>query len=268
MQLGWVSDLTSRVVNSLNITHYPALLVITHDYERNETVVSRYPGREFTQEQYSEIRDYLEQFALSEPRNDQMYISMKMPQDRGIQVADSKPDYERILDRAEGLMLVSKTTAEPRALHKYREKFGRYFQYLHYNAGNETEDAYFYLEGRFLEIVSNEDGMPQIKTLDADGLLESTRMFLDKNYVIMVVREEYGHVCSLQNLPAFEGIVVCLVIEEEEYLPLSKRLEGEFDIGQIMYFDEEKEKKQVAGQQIKSVKFEELYKTLSIVNVP
>ena len=80
-------------------------------------------------------------------------------------------------------------------------------------------------------------------------------MFLEKNYVVIVMRETAGHVCAMQNLPVFEGIVFCQVVEEEEYELLSEKFETKFGLGQLMYFEENSEKKEVTGQQIQSVRY-------------
>ena len=64
MQLGYLSDLTESVVEHLNITSFPALIVLKYNFEENIHEMYRYPSRELSLDKYDEIKAFLEPLAL------------------------------------------------------------------------------------------------------------------------------------------------------------------------------------------------------------
>lgn len=64
---------------------------------------------------------------------------MKLEPDTGILVSDNSAEVEELLDRASGWVIVSVVQGEPVRLKELKAQYGRFFTYLHYLAGNETE---------------------------------------------------------------------------------------------------------------------------------
>jgi hypothetical protein len=106
--------------------------------------VYNYDGLDFSSKSYQKIKTFLEPHALQKPRNDILFHKMKMLPDEKIVITDDKAEVEEILNRANGWVIVSAVTGEPVKLKMLRERYGRFFDYLHFISGNETETLQIY----------------------------------------------------------------------------------------------------------------------------
>lgn len=62
------------------------------------------------------------------------------------------------------------------------------------------------------------------KTLKKDDLLQNMGVWMKRNYVMIVVREKYGHICSIALSSFFRGLTQCLIVNDEDYKEVSASL--------------------------------------------
>lgn len=89
--------------------------------------------------------------------------------------------------------------------------------------------------------------------------------WVKKGFVLIAVRQKYGHYCVLSQANFFRGLTQCLIIEEEEYDAVSKALNMEFNIGFACYETNEKKKDKIAGRSFNSEKYEDIFADVEYV---
>ena len=86
--MAFVSDLTETIIDHLNITSFPTLMVLKYNFADEINEIYKYPGNELTTDNYEDIKAFLEPLALREQRNDVLYHKMKAPKNKGITITD------------------------------------------------------------------------------------------------------------------------------------------------------------------------------------
>lgn len=120
------------------------------------------------------------------------------------------------MNRANGWVLVSAIKGDPIKLKMLKEMYGRFFQYMHYMSGNETEVLQVYDPEKEL-MFELPDEQLHFKSLAKDEFLQTMTAWIKKNFVIIGVRERYSHMCSIALSKFFRGLTQCLIIKEESY---------------------------------------------------
>ena len=59
MKMGFLSDLTESVVNHLNLTDFPAVLVLKYNFEQKIHELYRYPSKDLSSDHYEDIKAFL-----------------------------------------------------------------------------------------------------------------------------------------------------------------------------------------------------------------
>ena len=62
--MAWVEDLTESIINSLEVTKFPSLLVLKHNFENNKLEIFAYPSHDFSDDKADNIRRFLSSHAL------------------------------------------------------------------------------------------------------------------------------------------------------------------------------------------------------------
>ena len=57
--MGYLNDLTEKVVAHLNITSFPALIVLKYNFELNTHELHKYSGKDFSEDSYEDIKAFL-----------------------------------------------------------------------------------------------------------------------------------------------------------------------------------------------------------------
>lgn len=139
LDLGYVSDLTESIVSKMNISTFPKLLAINYNYEEQTYDIFTYKESDFSANSYLKIKEFLDQYALEEPRNDQLFTKIKIPAEKPLQSVSKRADIQKILDNANGWIIISEVKGDPVKLITLKEKYGRFFDYIHIVNDNETE---------------------------------------------------------------------------------------------------------------------------------
>jgi hypothetical protein len=92
------------------------------------------------------------------------------------------------------------------------DRYGRFFTYLHYLAGNETESLELY-DADKKTMHEMPSGDVHFKALPRDEFLQTLAVWLKKNFVIIGVREKYAHYCALSLNSFFRGLTHCLIVQ-------------------------------------------------------
>jgi hypothetical protein len=139
LDLGFVSDLTESIVSKMNITAFPKLLAVSFNYEEQTYDIFPYKESDFSANSYLKIKEFLDQHALKQPRNDQLFNKITIPAEKQLKSVSEKADIQRILDTANGWVIISEVKGEPVKLKALKEKYGRFFDYIHIINDNEAE---------------------------------------------------------------------------------------------------------------------------------
>lgn len=139
LDLGYVSDLTESIVSKMNITTFPKLLAINYNYEEQTYDIFQYKESDFSANSYLKIKEFLDQYALKEPRNDLLFTKIKIPAEKELRSVSNKADVQKMLDNANGWVIISEVKGEPVKLKGLKQKYGRFFDYIHIITENETE---------------------------------------------------------------------------------------------------------------------------------
>jgi hypothetical protein len=89
--------------------------------------------------------------------------------------------------------------------------------------------------------------------------LKGSAIWLAKKYVVISVREKYGHFCAIERAALFKDLTHCLIIKESDYEEAYKALNIPFDIGFAYYETSAKITEKLVGRTFKSTDFEEIY---------
>lgn len=65
----------------------------------------------------------------------------------------------------------------------------------------------------------------EFRSLGKEDFLSNTSVWLNKNFVVVGVREKYGHFCTLSLNVFFRGLIRCLIIRESDYEAVSSALD-------------------------------------------
>lgn len=103
------------------------------------------------------------------------------------------------------------------------------------------------------------------RSLSKDEFISNTSIFLSKNFVVMGVRQKYGHICTLALASFFRGLAHCFILKEDDYEATSKQLNMQFDIGFVCYERFVNGTKKVSGNNFNSPNFEDIYLTAEYV---
>jgi hypothetical protein len=82
LDLGYVSDLTESIVSKMNINTFPKLLAVNYNYEEQTFDIFQYKETDFSANSYLKIKEFLDQYALKEPRNDLLFTKIKIPAEK------------------------------------------------------------------------------------------------------------------------------------------------------------------------------------------
>lgn len=71
--------------------------------------------------------------------------------------------------------------------------------------------------------------------LDYQNFWKNATLWLNKDYVLLAVRQEFSHLCALSEKTLFRGIVQCAIAKEEDYTKISETIGSEFKVGMVTY---------------------------------
>ena len=61
------------------------------------------------------------------------------------------------------------------------------------------------------------NGELKFDTLTHRKFVEGTAVWMNFDFVVIRVREKYGHICALENLSILKGLTRCLILNEAYY---------------------------------------------------
>ena len=64
----------------------------------------------------------------------------------------------------------------------------------------------------------------QWRALNKEEFISNTTIFLNKNFVVIGVREQYSHFCTLALNNFYRGLTHCFIIKDEDYEEASKQM--------------------------------------------
>jgi hypothetical protein len=108
-------------------------------------------------------------------------------------------------------------------------------------------------------------GEIKFKAVGKDDFIQTMAAWVQKGFVLIGVREKYGHYCALSQVNFFRGLTQCLIIKEEEYEAVSTALKMEFKIGFACYETNEKVKDKIAGRSFNSEDYEDIFADVEYV---
>lgn len=156
--------------------------------------------------------------ALKYPRNDLLFHKIKASTaNQDIVTTDKVYELAELLDRASGWAFVSEINKSPEQLHLLKQKYGSFFEYYHYlNSSQETEVISLYDPERKKPVQLSRSDI-EWRALSKDEFISNTSIFLSKGFVVMGVREQYSHFCTLALSNFFRGLTHCFILKEEDY---------------------------------------------------
>jgi len=79
--------------------------------------------------------------------------------------------------------------------------------------------------------------------------------WVKKGYVLIGVREAYGHLCAIAQNTLFRGLSQCLIAKEDEYEAIGTALKMQFNFGFACYETNEDVKDKIAGRNFKTTDY-------------
>lgn len=86
--------------------------------------------------------------------------------------------------------------------------------------------------------------------------------WIRKGYVLIGVRERYGHFCAIAQATLFRGLTQCLIVKEDDYEGVSAALKMDFDYGFGCYETNEQVKERIAGRNFRSTQYEDVFQSI------
>jgi hypothetical protein len=101
---------------------------------------------------------------------------------------------------------------------------------VHYEAGNETESLQLY-DPEKRQLYDLPSGEIRFKAVGKDDFIQTMAAWIKKGFVLIGVRERYGHFCAIAQASLLRGLTQCLIVKEDEYEAVGAALKMDFDIG-------------------------------------
>jgi hypothetical protein len=106
------------------------------------------------------------------------------------------------------------------------------------------------------------------RALGKEDFLTNTSAWLGKNFVVVGVREKYGHFCTMSLNVFFRGLIRCLIVSEADYESITGALNMQFEYGFASAERMVNGSRKITGQIFQSGDFEEVYLATEYVTVP
>lgn len=84
-----VTDLNDELLPLFEAKRFPHLIVLKYDFEEQSYKSVAYPSYNFGEDSYYDIKEFLERYALQEPRNDLVFHKIFMETSPVINTAET-----------------------------------------------------------------------------------------------------------------------------------------------------------------------------------
>ena len=103
------------------------------------------------------------------------------------------------------------------------------------------------------------------KPLSSAEFAKATTVWMEKDFVVISVRESYSHLCAIERYPLFQGLTHCLIIKDADYEETSKAIKIPFEYGFVSYETSANTTEKIKGKTFKNAAFEEVYSAVETV---